>query len=113
VKQLALVDVAPSPSLTPRQARALELLTAAGSTGLHADELGALLHEEYKKHGRDERCVYCAMNGQSILKALRAKGLARYRRGTPAMPGFWQATGAERAAVAARGMLRDDQPIPF
>lgn len=101
-EQLALVDVPAVPLLTPRQQRALDIVTAAGAAGIHADELGAALHAEYKKHSPSARCVWCGSTGQSILVALRKKGLVRYRRGTPAVPGHWQATGAALPAKASQ-----------
>lgn len=112
--QLALVDLPVAPKVTPRQARALELVTAAGSLGIHADELGAHLHAEYGKHRAEARCMFCGQTGQSILVALKKKGLVRYRRGNQARPGYWQAVDAPEAAVPTpAGMLADTEPIPF
>lgn len=115
--QLQLVDVAAVPKLTVRQARALELLTAAGHDGLHADELGARMHEEKNDrwaHPRDQRCVYCGQTGTELLHALRNKGLATYRRAKNSIPGAWIANAApEGAAPRPSGMLADDQELPF
>lgn len=97
--QLTLVDVHVEPSLTPRQARALELVTATGQAGIHADELGAQLHADYRKHDAQARCRWCGASGMSFLKALRRKGLVRYRRGNAQRPGFWQAIGAREERV--------------
>lgn len=98
-EQLALVDVPATPTLTPRQARAVELVQAAGTTGIHADELGAQLHAEYRKHGPEARCRFCGQTGQQILVALRKKALVRYRRGNQQRPGYWQAVGAHEERV--------------
>jgi hypothetical protein len=112
--QLALVDVPVVPSLTPRQQRALEVVQAAGVDGIHADELGAALHAEYRKHALEARCMWCGATGQSILKALKAKGLVRYRRGNRERAGFWIHVDAPQAAVVASpGMLGPDEALPF
>lgn len=112
--QLQLVDVAAVPKLTDRQARALELLTAAGHDGLHADELGAIVHEEKGDkwaHSRDIRYVYCGSTGNELLNALRNKGLAKYRRAKNGIPGAWIAIKlAEGATPTPRG---DAEDIPF
>lgn len=108
--QLQLVDTPVEPKLTPRQARALEHVHAAGAAGIHPDELGALLHAEYRKHGVDERCHFCGATGISILKALRKKGLAKYRRGTVDRPGYWYPVGAAKRDEMPPGMTDE---IPF
>ena len=101
-EQLALIAQPPAPpKLTPRQQRALELVTQAGADGIHADELGAALHAEYRKHTVEARCMWCGQTGQSILKALKAKGLVRYRRGNAQRAGYWQAVDAQEATPAA------------
>lgn len=112
-QQLALVDVPAVPDLTPRQQHALELVQAAGANGMHADELGALLHAEYRKHGADERCTWCGSTGNSILKALRKKRLVRYRRGTPARPGYWEAVNVLAAASEPSGEWDGRGPVPY
>lgn len=109
--QLTLIEVPAVPSLTPRQTRALELVRTAGVDGIHADELGAALHAEYRKHGADRRCRFCGKTGQDILGALKRKGLVRYRRGKGGLAGFWQATDAPERAP--RGMLADSEALPF
>jgi hypothetical protein len=38
-----------------------------------ADEAGALLHERRGKHGRDERCEWCARDGADVLDRLRGR----------------------------------------
>lgn len=109
--QLALVEVPATPKLTPRQTRALEHVRAAGTAGIHADELGAILHAEYRKHSSEGRCRWCGATGQDILKALKAKGLVRYRRGSGYLPGAWLAVDAQDAKPS--GMLPADQALPF
>lgn len=109
-EQLQLVPT--GPKLTERQQFALELVEAAGRNGIHADELGAILHEERGKHPRDSRCQWDGANGKSILDALKKKGLVRYVRSRNGLPGFWRAESAS-AAPPARGMLQDTEPIPF
>lgn len=90
--QLPLLEVEPpAAKLTPQQALVLERLLAAGQDGLHADEVGAIAHsvmESRWRHSAEDRCEYCGKRGLEILKALRAKGLVRYR----AKLKSWQAT---------------------
>jgi hypothetical protein len=92
--QLALVDVPVVPSLTPRQQRALEVVQAAGSNGIHADELGAILHEEYGRHSRDQRCQYDGSNGRQLLDRLKKDGLVKQRR-PRGLPTYWVAVDAK------------------
>lgn len=40
---------------------------------LSADEAGAILHEHRGKHGRDQRCHFCAEDGLEALTRLREK----------------------------------------
>ena len=48
---------------------------------LDDDEAGAIVHERRGKHGRDERCTYCAGDGRHVLASLRTHGLAKRKRG--------------------------------
>lgn len=114
--QLAIVDLQAEVKLTERQQRVLDLVKTAGPDGVHADEVGALLHEQKRnelyRHGRDERCQFCGHDGKALLEALKAKGLVRYRRAKEGVPGAWLPAGkVERPHP--RGMLRDDEPIGF
>lgn len=97
-EQLALVDVPAAPKLGNRQQTILDALTAAGAAGLHGDECGALIHEANTNpkyhHHRDERCIDCARDGNTVLRSLRTRGLVKWRRGTPEKPGYWYAVGA-------------------
>jgi hypothetical protein len=94
--QLTIVET--GPKLTPRQQAVHQALQAAGQDGLHADEAGAVAHEQKEgrwAHSRDERCQWCGKDGKQILHALRAKGLARYRSKLKA----WQASTIESEPV--------------
>lgn len=96
-EQLALLEQpVVEPKLTDRQAAVHALLTRAGREGITADEAGATAHGLKKQgaHGPDDRCVYCAQDGKQTLEALKAKGLARYRRARNGTPGAWFPTGA-------------------
>jgi hypothetical protein len=104
--QLTLFDE--HPRLTDRQAYALDLTRAAGPEGLPADELGALLCEIRGRHPAGGRCEWDAQNGLHVLRALREKGLVRYRAKMKA----WVATGdlpdpEESPAWVGEG------PVPF
>lgn len=90
-EQLALVEIPAEPKLTGRQEMALAALEHAAHDGLATDEVGALLHASRSIHGTDTRCVYCAQTGREVLEALKAKGLARYRRANHAksLHGAW------------------------
>jgi hypothetical protein len=102
----------PAPKLTPQQTLVLARLEAAGADGLHADEVGAIAHsvmESRWQHHEGERCEYCAQRGLQLLRSLRAKGLVRYRAKLKA----WQAAGVGEPEREVRGMLRDDEDLPF
>lgn len=73
-----LFDLPAQPRLTPKQQRALDLITAAGWDGLKTDELGAALH--HPKHGLNDRCSWCSSAGNEAGSALRRKGLVKQRR---------------------------------
>lgn len=95
---LRLLEVEPLPRLTAQQQLALERLRQAGADGLSADEVGALAHsvmESRWRHPEGERCVYCGQRGLQLLRALRAKGLVRYR----ARLKRWQAVGVPQVEV--------------
>jgi hypothetical protein len=79
-EQLSITgDLAIIPRLGPAQ---LEVLTALQELGrLDDDEAGAIVHERRGKHGRDERCTYCAGDGRHVLASLRTHGLAKRKRG--------------------------------
>lgn len=112
-EQLALAGAPrPAPKLTVRQQRALDHVQARGAAGIHADELGALMHADH--HPPDARCDYCGTTGNELLRTLRRKGLVRYRRGRDALAGYWQAVGAATTSeLQPPGMLRDDEALPF
>lgn len=114
-EQLQLV---PAPqkavTLTERQAFALALLANAGADGLGADEIGAAWCQQRGIHSAESRCKFCGQSGQGLANELKAKGLARYRRARGDTPGAWLHADAPSAPErSARGMLPDDQPIPF
>ena len=71
---------APPPELHPRQQLVLDTLRAAGHDGLHADEVGAAIHEYRGRHDRGTRCDYCAREGGQVLKRLRELGHVRRDR---------------------------------
>lgn len=69
----------------------------AGQDGLDTDHAGALAHTlklDRWAHDEHERCQFCGRDGKQILEALKAKGLATYRRANRArsIPGAWLAT---------------------
>jgi hypothetical protein len=76
----------PPPILPERQAFVMEQLHAHAEDGLAADEVGAMLHARRDKHDAGVRCQWCSSEGQSVLRALRKKGLVRRKRG-----GLWLA----------------------
>lgn len=98
--QLPLLEVETRPPrLTEQQALVLARLETAAAAGLHADEVGAIAHsvmESRWRHGEGDRCLYCA-------------GLVRYR----AKLKTWQAIDAPEPEIEMRGMLRDDEELPF
>lgn len=114
-EQLAIpeVQVEPKPKLTDRQALALATLQAAGLDGLHADEVGALLHEQKQgrwAHGREERCAWCGGDGLAMLRRLRELGHARYRAKLKA----WQATELPPAEpVPVPEDYDGEGPVPY
>jgi hypothetical protein len=118
-EQPTLFDVRATVKLTARQQAVLDALQAAGPDGLDTDQAGAIAHElrdSIWAHDRDRRCQYCASAGKEILKALAAKGLARYRRAdrSRSLPGIWLSTDQPQAkGESARGMLDPDEPLPF
>ncbi len=118
-EQLTLVDAPAAPKLTGRQVAVLIALENAGADGLDTDQAGAIDHELLTtrwQHSRDQRCQWCALAGKSILKALEAKGLARYRRADrrKSQDGVWLATSNAQVEVPSpRGMLPDDAPLPY
>lgn len=109
---LVIADVDQAPRLTDRQQFALQQLRGAGGEGLHADELGALLCERNGRHPAGTRCVYDGQNGNQILRALRAKGLAGYRRGRGQTPGAWISTTASVQVAKPEPPADHDGPGP-
>lgn len=80
--QLRLLDD-PKKPLTDRQAYVLERITAAGSEGLYAEEIGAILHARKHlstmsarvyNHDADDRCDYCGRDGRGVALELKKKG---------------------------------------
>lgn len=74
----------PDVLVTDRQRFALEHISA--HQPIPSVELGAVLHQERalrggSGHPANETCDWCATEGRSMGKALRAKGLVRGRRG--------------------------------
>lgn len=110
--QLPLLVVETSPKLAARQQAVHAALQAAGADGLESSEAGAIAHElkETKwAHSRDDRCVYCGKDGRAILLRLAELGLARYRSRLK----VWQTVGVPQVDPEVRGMLRDDEELPF
>ena len=66
------------PALTERQAFALEVIREHGP--IPSDELGAELCARNLRHSNDLRCGYDRSNGHAIGRALRRKGLVRFRQ---------------------------------
>lgn len=113
--QLELVEAAP-PKLTDRQATILDALQHAGQDGLDTDQAGAHWHAAKGIHRADTRCRYCAQDGKGILEALRAKGLARYRRAnrSRSQPGVWLATNVTEDPADDTTLLRGmSAEIPY
>jgi hypothetical protein len=70
--------------------------------GLTEDEAGQLLHGDNGKHSAEETCKWCAMDGRSVLRALRNKSLVTRRRdGHWTLPGDQAKREHERARAAA------------
>lgn len=93
-EQLTLIDAPPAPKLTDRQQFALQFVTANRTDGVTADEVGAAWCEQKGKHSADDRCQFDGQSGTEVLKALRTKGLVKYRRRTRLLEGAWLAVGA-------------------
>lgn len=112
--QLALIEAPAQAKLTLRQSMTLDLVRAAHPDGIEASEAGAHLHsmkEGRWAHSADERCLYCGSEGKSVLEALKAKGLVRFRRAKGQEPARWLlARGTE---PKPRGMLPEDAELPF
>ncbi len=53
--------------LTDRQQFTLQLVTAAGHQGIHADQAGAAWCAHRGKHHIDERCQWCGISGREVL----------------------------------------------
>lgn len=109
--QLGLLPA--EPKLTDQQRLVLDALTRAAADGLEPSEAGALAHsvmESRWRHGPEERCLYCAQRGNQLLRALRAKGLAKYS----AKRKLWVSADVNAKAVPeTKGMLPDSEPLPF
>lgn len=90
MNQRTLIDVPVTPKLTERQSFALAFLRGTGTTGLKPGTLGRLIHIRAGRHGDDRPCDWCASTGLELLRALRAKGVARQRLVEGRM--VWQAT---------------------
>lgn len=116
-EQLELLPDTRVVTLTDRQQLVLDAVKRAGSDGLDADEAGAIWHANKDIHHPDTRCFHCGQTGQGILESLAAKDLVHRRRANRAkgIHGAWIATGTEQPQDAARfrGMLPDDQPLPY
>lgn len=109
--QLTLIPAAPK--ITERQQAVLRFLQQCGPDGCSADEAGAIAHglkQGRWAHGPDSRCVFCGQDGKAILGALKAKGLARYRRARGQTPGAWLAEGT---VDAERGPVNEEDEFGF
>lgn len=117
-EQLALLEPAP-PKLTERQEVVHEALQRAAQDGLDADQAGAIAHtlkQDRWAHHEHERCQFCGRDGKQILEALKAKGLATYRRANRArsIPGAWLATDLHADAEADTSLPRGmTDTIPY
>jgi hypothetical protein len=76
---LQLFNQPATPTLTDRQQHALNTIQTAGQDGIHADELGAALHQLRGTHKAGARCLYCGQEGVQMTRRLRDLGLVRYR----------------------------------
>lgn len=72
-KQLDLLG-APRPRLGPNQLAVLDALEQWGT--LSSDQAGAVVHARRGKHGADETCAYCAIDGKPVLRSLVTRGVA-------------------------------------
>lgn len=66
--------IAPRP-LTDRQAAALDIITRAGADGITAIELGERVHAHRARHALGDVCQWCAVEGNELGRALRAREL--------------------------------------
>lgn len=82
----------PTAELTERQRHAYQQVCATPG-GAGADEVGAAWHEHRGKHGRDDRCQWCAKDGASVLRSKALAPLVTRRRG-----GSWQPRNRADAA---------------
>jgi hypothetical protein len=86
------LELGPTQRLVVRALRELRTLTS--------DEAGAIAHEQRRKHGRHDRCAYCAIDGHPILDRLIQLGHAE--------------RGAEGAVqLPRRHTVPDTQDIPY
>lgn len=69
----------------PVQRAVLDELERLGT--LSKDEAGAVVHHHRGKHGADERCRFCAIDGRIVLASLVKRGVAeRGAEGTVQLP---------------------------
>lgn len=68
------------PKLTARQQFVHDLIEAAEPNGMTADEIGAVLHELRDRHPRDQRCDYCTLDANGVLRSKALKPRIVFRR---------------------------------
>ena len=110
--QLPLVEVEVETRLTPRQQAVLQALKVAEWGGLRTDAAGAIAHEMKEgrwQHSRDDRCDYCARDGNRSSRGLGTLACAV----AAGKMRVWQAVAALQPEVRSPAMLPDDQPLPF
>jgi hypothetical protein len=72
--------------LGPLQREVMEFVRAHET--ISKDEAGQIAHARRGKHGADELCAFCSIDGAPILKSLRDRGLLEKRRdGLARLPG--------------------------
>lgn len=82
---LGVPDLPEDLELGPVQREVMRFVRAHGSVS--KDEAGALAHDHRDKHGANDRCAFCAIDGAPILRALVERGrLAKRPDGGAGLP---------------------------
>lgn len=83
-EQLQLVDV-PTTGRSTRTEFVMNAIRTAGDSGLHPDEIGAILHAYDGKHAAAERCEWCGQDGIRLLRRLNRQRLVTRKHGGAAV----------------------------